>query len=148
MPRTKKLLTPLQKPTPINTSRPANIPRSRRTKLLNQRLILPFSKKMQTPPIFPQKLHLRPPFCTATSVLVEHESPGFNGRRNPGGMSRELIVWYGRDLFEWRGMECWLMADGLDNGLDGCCRRDRGDERVMLRTLKAERSEINLLDSF
>jgi hypothetical protein len=40
------------------------------------------------------------------------------------------------------------MADGLDDGLDGCCRRDRGDDRVMLRTLKAERSEINLLDSF
>ena len=34
------------------------------------------------------------------------------------------------------------MADGLANWVDGCCKRDRGDERVMLRALKAERSQI------
>jgi len=28
------------------------------------------------------------------------------------------------------------MADGLAKWLDGFCRRDRGDERVMLRALK------------
>jgi len=40
------------------------------------------------------------------------------------------------------------MADGLVKWLDGCCRQDRGDERVMLRALKTERSEINFLYSF
>jgi len=40
------------------------------------------------------------------------------------------------------------MAARLDNCLDGRCDRRRGNERVMLRTLKAERSKINLLDSF
>ena len=145
MPRLKKLLTPPQKPTPINMSRLANVPKSRRTKFINQRLVLPFFKKMQTPPICPQKLYLRPSFCTVTSVLVEHESPGFNTRRIPGGVSGELVVWYGRNLFERREMKQWLMADWLDNWLDnlleGCSGRDRGNERVMLRALKAKQNQ-------
>jgi hypothetical protein len=66
------------------------------------------------------------------TMSVEHDSPGFNRRRTFGGVNRELVVWDGRDFFEWRGLEPWLMDDGWYRGLD------RDNERVMLGALKAE----------
>src|SRR5579859_5731824 len=139
----KTLLTPSQKPLPINTSRTAPLPRSCRTKLLKQWFVYHRLEKGQTAPIFAQERRLCLPLCTPlllSFVVVEHHGPrSYIGRTYDGG-NREFDRWDGRDFSGIRGLE----RDDWFDRLAEC----RGlDNRVMLGALKAELGQINFVYS-